>query len=159
MISISRPQHLFRISLLMFCLNCQFLCFWNKTELLSAQLTSPANDSITTTTNTMLMPGLHCSPNDPVRINFANFCKFSVFFNRQALGYFGLVLRYHFRWKLQENLATLIIDLHVLLLLLPTSLRDETAHIPVNVEMLEMKCLKRHQRKKYVRLHKKLFGY
>ena len=54
--------------------------------------------------NTEMMPGLECSPNGSVWTNFANF---RLFFNRQALGYFGLVFRYDFRWKLQENLATL----------------------------------------------------
>ena len=37
--------------------------------------------------NAVLMPGLDCSPNGPVWTNFANF---RLFFNRQALGYFGL---------------------------------------------------------------------
>ena len=52
-------------------------------------------------TNTVLMPGLHCSPNDPVWTNFANF---RLFLNRQALGYFGIVFRYDLGWKLKENL-------------------------------------------------------
>ena len=55
--------------------------------------------------NTVLMPGLDCSPNGPVWSNFANF---RLFFNRQALGYFGQVFRYHLGWKLEEILATLI---------------------------------------------------
>ena len=53
--------------------------------------------------NTELMPGLDCFPNDPVWTNFANF---GLFFNRQALGYFGLVFRYHLGGKLEEYLAT-----------------------------------------------------
>ena len=52
--------------------------------------------------HTVLMPGLDCSPNFPVRTDFANFL---LFFNRQALGYFGLVIKYHLVWKLEENLA------------------------------------------------------
>ena len=55
--------------------------------------------------NTVLMLGLDCSPNGPVWTNFANFW---LIFNRQALGYSGLVFRYHFRGKLEENLATLV---------------------------------------------------
>ena len=55
--------------------------------------------------NTVLMPGLNCSPNSPIWTNFA---KFWLFFNRQALGYFGLVLRYRLGCKLEENLAALI---------------------------------------------------
>ena len=60
--------------------------------------------------NTVLIPGLDCSPYGPVSINFANF---RLFFNRQALGYFWLVFRYHFRWKYEENLATLVPYVHV----------------------------------------------
>ena len=52
----------------------------------------------------VLMPALDCSPNGFVWTNFANF---RLFFNKQALGYFGLVLRYHLSWKLEENLETL----------------------------------------------------
>ena len=43
--------------------------------------------------NTVLMPGLDCSPNGPVWTDFANF---RLFFNRQALGYFGVVFRYRY---------------------------------------------------------------
>ena len=43
--------------------------------------------------------------------------------------------------------------------LLVTALHNEASQIPINIELLEMKCLKRRQRKKYVRVHKKLFGY
>ena len=60
------------------------------------------------------MLSLICSSNDPVWTDFANFCKFlanfPLFFNRQALGYFGLVFRYHFCWKLEENMATRVIS-------------------------------------------------
>ena len=52
--------------------------------------------------NTMLMPGLDCSPNGPVWTNFANFRQ-----NFQQASV-GLVFRYHFRGKLEENLATLV---------------------------------------------------
>ena len=55
--------------------------------------------------NTVLMSGLDCSPNGPIWTNFANFW---LFFYRQALGYFGLVFRYYFRGKIEENLATLV---------------------------------------------------
>ena len=54
------------------------------------------------------MPGLDCSPNGPVWTNFSNF---RLFFNRQVLGYFGLVFEYHLGWKLKENLATLNLTL------------------------------------------------
>ena len=54
--------------------------------------------------NTVLLPGLDCSSNGPVWTNFANGW---LFFNRQTLGYFGVVFRYHLGWKLEENLATL----------------------------------------------------
>ena len=60
--------------------------------------------AITGKPHTVLMPGLDCSPNFPVRTNFANFL---LYFNRQALGYFGLVIRYHLGWKLEENLVIL----------------------------------------------------
>ena len=43
--------------------------------------------------------------------------------------------------------------------LLVTALHNEASQISIIVELLETKCLKRRQRKKYVRLHKKLFGY
>ena len=45
------------------------------------------------------------------------------------------------------------------LYLLVTALHNEASQIPMNIELLKMKSLKRRQRKKYVRLHKKLFGY
>ena len=56
--------------------------------------------------NVVLMPDLDCFPNGPAWTNFANF---RLFFNKQALGYFGLVLRYHFCCKLEKNLATLMV--------------------------------------------------
>ena len=40
--------------------------------------------------------------------------------------------------------------------LLVTTLHNEASQIPINIELLEMKCLKRRQRKKYVQLHKKI---
>ena len=55
--------------------------------------------------NTVVIPSEDCSPNGPVWTEFANFW---LFFNRQALGYLGLVFRYHTRRKLEENLATLV---------------------------------------------------
>ena len=54
--------------------------------------------------NTVLMLGLDCLS----MAQWINFANFWLFFNRQALCYFGLVFRYHFRWKLEENLATLL---------------------------------------------------
>ena len=56
--------------------------------------------------NTVLMPGLDCSQNGSVWTNFANF---GLFLNKQTLGYFELAIRYHFGWKLEESLETLVL--------------------------------------------------
>ena len=48
--------------------------------------------------NTVLMPGLDCSPNGSVWTNYANFWLFWASY------------RYHFRQKHEENLATLFLS-------------------------------------------------
>ena len=63
--------------------------------------------AITGKLNTVPMPDLGCSPKDSLWTNLANF---QLFFNKQALGYFGLVLRYDLGWKPEENLAILVLD-------------------------------------------------
>ena len=50
----------------------------------------------------MLMPGLDCSPNGPAWTNCKFLAYFWLFFSRQALGYFGLVLRYHWAGNLKK---------------------------------------------------------
>ena len=55
----------------------------------------------------MLMPGLDCSPNGPLWTNFAKFCKFLAILQQVSIGLFWAVFKYHFRGKLEENLATL----------------------------------------------------
>ena len=59
--------------------------------------------------NAVLMPGLDCFPNGPVWTSFANFQQASV-----GSIYFGLVCRYHFRRKLEENLATLYSSIQII---------------------------------------------
>ena len=54
----------------------------------------------------MLVPGLNCCPNGPVRTNLGNFWQN---LQQASVGLFwDLVFRYHFRGKLEENLAALV---------------------------------------------------
>ena len=62
----------------------ELACFFGS----HAQVHADLSLAIDEKPNTVLMLGLDCSPNGSVWTNIANFW---LFFNRQALGYFGLV--------------------------------------------------------------------